>query len=108
MRHDAMGTQRASECGTIGGTKPADNARNLLASRETGATLAIHADERNPRLKHRKCKQAKLADTPDPNGKMPAWLSEGADQDYSIAHPVYRGQLRIARTSAGSRASKLL
>src|SRR6266496_3724951 len=63
-----------------------------------GATLAIHADERNPRLKHRKCKQAKLADTPDPNGKMPAWLSEGADQDDATAHPVYRGQLQIANT----------
>ena|SRR5260221_5103225 len=45
-----------------------------------GATLAIYADERNPRLKCRKCNQAKLADTPDPNGKMPAWRSEGADQ----------------------------
>ena len=56
-----------------------------------GATLAIYADERNPRLKHRKCKQAKLADTPDPKGKMPAWLSEGADQDDATAHPVYRG-----------------
>ena len=64
------------------------------------ATLAIYADERNPHLKCRKCNQAKLADTPDPNGKMPAWRSEGADQDYSTAHPVYRGQLRIARTSA--------
>jgi hypothetical protein len=64
-----------------------------------GATLAIYADERNPRLKCRKCNQAKLADTPDPNGKMPAWRSEGADQDYSTAHPVYRGQLRIANTS---------
>src|SRR6266508_5495303 len=63
-----------------------------------GATLAIYADERNPRLKHRKCKQAKLADTPDPNGKMPAWLSEGADQDDATAHPVYRGQLQIANT----------
>ena len=63
-----------------------------------GATLAIYADERNPRLKCRKCNQAKLADTPDPNGKMPAWRSEGADQDYSTAHPAYRGQLRIAIT----------
>src|SRR6266511_3195900 len=63
------------------------------------ATLAIYADERNPHLKCRKCNQAKLADTPDPNGKMPAWRSEGADQDYSTAHPVYRGQLRIAITS---------
>ena len=98
MRHDAKGMQRASDCGTIGGTKPADNARNLPASRETGATLAIYADERNPRLKHRKCKQAKLADTPGPKGKMPAWLSEGADQDDATAHPVYRGQLRVATT----------
>src|SRR6266542_4451563 len=64
------------------------------------ATLAIYADERNPHLKCRKCNQAKLADTPDPKGKMPAWRSEGADRDYSTAHPVYRGQLRIARTSA--------
>ena len=99
MRHDAKGTQRASDCGTIGGTKPADNARNLSADERNGATLAIYADERNPRLKCRKCNQAKLADTPDPNGKMPAWRSEGADQDYSTAHPVYRGQLRIACTS---------
>jgi hypothetical protein len=65
-----------------------------------GATLAIYADERNPRLKHRNLQQAKLADTPDPNGKMPAWLPWGTDQDYSTAHPVYRGQLRIAITSA--------
>src|SRR5262249_61087675 len=54
--------------------------------------------ERNPRLKCRKCNQAKLADTPDPNRKMPAWRSEGADRDYSTAHPVYSGQLRIAHT----------
>src|SRR6266496_4793081 len=81
--------------------------RSLWTTREifqpdgrNGATLAIYADERNPRLKYRKCNQAKLADTPDPKGKMPAWRSEGPDQDYSIAHPVYRGQLRIARTSA--------
>ena len=100
MSNDAKGTQRASDCGTIGGTKPADNARNLPARRETGATLAVYADERNPCLKCRNLQQAKLADTPDPKGKMPAWRSEGADRDYSIAHPVYRGQLRIARTSA--------
>ena len=68
--------------------------------RRNGATLAIYADERNPHLKCRKCNQAKLADTPDPKGKMPAWLPWGTDQDYSIAHPVYRGQLRIASTSA--------
>jgi hypothetical protein len=37
-----------------------------------GATLAIYADERNPRLKCRNLQQAKLADTPDPKGKMPA------------------------------------
>src|SRR5262245_2077310 len=98
MSNDAKGTQRASDCGTIGGTKPADNARPLPARWETGATLAIYADERNPRLKRRKCRQAKLADTPDPNGTMPAWLSEGADQDYSAVHPAYRGQLRIAIT----------
>ena len=98
MRHDAKGTQRASDCGTIGGTKPADNARNLPARRETNATLAVYADERNPRLKCRNLQQAKLADTPDPNGKMPAWLFWGTDQDYSTAHPAYRGQLRVANT----------
>jgi hypothetical protein len=65
-----------------------------------GATLAIYADERNPRLKRRNLQQAKLADTPDPNGKMPAWLFWGTDQDYSTVHPAYRGQLRIANTSA--------
>src|SRR6266498_4833886 len=100
MSNDAKGTQRASDCGTIGGTKPVDNARNLPAKRETGATLAIYADERNPRLKHRNLQQAKLAETPDPKGKMPARLPWGTDQDYSTAHPVYRGQLRIAITSA--------
>ena len=31
---------------------------------------------------------------------MPAWPGFGTDQDDSIAHPVYRGQLRIAITSA--------
>src|SRR6266511_1289865 len=100
MSNDAKGTQRASDRGTIWGTKPADNARNPPARRETGATLAVYADERNPRLKCRNLRQAKLAETPDPNGKMPAWLPWGTDQDYSTAHPVYRGQLRIARTSA--------
>ncbi len=66
----------------------------------TGATLAIYADERNPRLKRRNNQQAKLAETPDPKGKMPVWRFWGADQNYSTAHPAYRGQLRIARTSA--------
>src|SRR6266511_2534434 len=81
--------------------------RSLWTTREifqpdgrNGATLAIYADERNPRLKHRNLQQAKLAETPDPKGKMPARLPWGTDQDYSTAHPVYRGQLRIARTSA--------
>ena len=79
--------------------------RSLWTTREifqpdgrNGATLAIYADERNPRLKHRNLQQAKLAETPDPKGKMPAWLPWGTDQDYSTAHPVYRGQLRVATT----------
>src|SRR6266545_1072582 len=79
--------------------------RSLWTTREifqpdgrNGATLAIYADERNPRLKHRNLQQAKLAETPDPKGKMPAWLPWGANQDYSTAHPVYRGQLRVANT----------
>jgi hypothetical protein len=81
--------------------------RSLWTTREifqpdgtNGATLAIYADESNPRLKQRNLQQAKHSETPDPKGKMPAWLPWGTDQDYSTAHPVYSGQLRIARTSA--------
>ncbi len=52
------------------------------------ATRAIYADERNPRSTRRNIRQAQVADTPDPKGTMPAWLTAWADQGYSTVHPA--------------------
>jgi len=68
-----MRTERpASNSGTTGGGKPADNEPDLLAECGKGASPVPYVDERNLHLKRRQRGVVKLAVTPRPKGKVVA------------------------------------
>ena len=66
LSSDTRTERPASNGGTVGGGKPADNEPNLLAECGKGASPVPYVNERNLRLKRRQREVAKLAVTPRP------------------------------------------